>query len=179
MPHPSPSRHVVPSTAPRPRSIAGACGFSLVEVLVATGILAAGLIGVAQLLAVTTAQTLESRHATRAAILAGQVVERLRAGIEWREETGLSSSVSLRADTPGFVDYVDATGTLVAGGPPMPAGAIYTRRWAVHPLPAAPDEAVVLEVLVTAHRVPLPVDAVPGQRPGDARLTTLVRRRGP
>jgi hypothetical protein len=159
--------------------MADACGFSLVEVLVATGILAAGLIGVAQLLAVTTAQTLESRHATRAALLAGQVVERLRAGIELGEQTGLSSSGSLRTDTPGFVDYVDAAGQRVPGGPPAPAGAVYTRRWAVHPLPAAPDEAFVLEALVTAHRVPLPVDAIPGQRPGETILTTLVRRRVP
>jgi prepilin-type N-terminal cleavage/methylation domain-containing protein len=57
-------------------------GFSLVEVLVATVILAVSLVSLAQLFAVSTRANFASRSSTYAALLAQQKMEQLR-GLTW------------------------------------------------------------------------------------------------
>jgi hypothetical protein len=58
----------------------------------------------------------------------------------------------LETSTSGFVDFLDARGTCMAGtgdGTTPPSGAVYTRRWAIQPLPTNPNNTLVLSVLVT------------------------------
>ena len=108
----------------------GSAGFSFIEVLVAISVLSVGVVSLAQLFTVATASNISSRHTTLASVLASQKLEQLRAR-PWADLTP-SPGTALQEDTPGFVDEV---GT-------------YTRRWSIDPLPAAPDDAVVIQVRV-------------------------------
>jgi prepilin-type N-terminal cleavage/methylation domain-containing protein len=163
--------------APRPiRSLAsrtaGEGGFSLVEVLVATVILTVGLIAVAQMFVISTAQNMSSRRVTTTAVLAQQKIEQLRALAWGFDEFGLPVSdyasditvtpptsaggVGLQASpggtlddsTTGYVDYLDQYGAWVGTGATPPTGAIYVRRWSIDPLPTNPNNTLVFQVLV-------------------------------
>jgi Tfp pilus assembly protein PilV len=124
-------------------------GFSLVEVLVATGVLVSGIAAVLQLFFIATQATLEARDVTYAAVLAAQKIEELRAGA---------------LPEPGdAIEYLAANGVRL----PDRAGGLYERRWRVTPLPMQPADTVVLTVRVwrdgLAHRA--------------VRLTTVRTRR--
>ncbi len=125
-------------------------GFSLVEVLVASGILVAGIAAILQLFVIATHATVDARDATYAAVLAAQKIEELRAA---------------PFPAPG-----DATEYLNARGVRLPdaARALYERRWTVAPLASQPAETVTVTVRVwrrgAAHRA--------------VRLTTVRTRRG-
>jgi len=149
-------------------------GFSLVEVLFAMAILTTIALGVAQLFAVATRQNLGAKGQTSTALLATQKMEQLR-GLTWGFDTagmglplsdtttdltvepptnsgsGLNPSPSgtLRANTPGFVDYLDQYGAWVGTGSAPPPTAVYIRRWSVEPLPTNPNNTLILQVLVT------------------------------
>src|SRR5262249_34294034 len=63
--------------------------------------------------------------------------------------TGLSPSPSSSADvnTRGYVDFLDGAGvSLGASGPS--ARAVYVRRWSILPVPASPDGALMVQVVV-------------------------------
>lgn len=107
-------------------------GFSLLECLVASTLLAVGVLSLSQLFAAATSLNISSRHATLAAIVAAQKLEELRA---------------LTAHAPG-TDFLDARGLLLASGGTPPRGTMYVRRWTVDPLHTAPANAVVLQVTV-------------------------------
>jgi type II secretory pathway pseudopilin PulG len=149
-------------------------GFSLVEVLISMGILTAVSLGVAQLFALSTRATFVARGQTSTTAMAEQKMEQLRA-LTWGFDTdgqglplsdtstnlavdplsangaGLnpSPSSSLEANTPGYVDFLDAHGTYVGTGSTPPGTAVFIRRWAVTPLPTNPNNTLVLQVLVT------------------------------
>ena len=136
-------------------------GFSILEVLVATTILAVGLVALAQLFAISTKANGRARATTFGAVLAGQKMEQLR-GLTWGfdlaglpvSDADLSPSPSgtLQDNVAGYVDYLDANGNALGGGttpPGPPGGTIYIRRWSISPLPAHPDNTLVLQVLVT------------------------------
>ena len=55
-------------------------GFSLIEVLLATGLLATGVLGLAHLMTVAIGVNVASRHTTVATVLAAQKVEEIQAG---------------------------------------------------------------------------------------------------
>lgn len=120
------------------------------EVLVATGVLVAGIASVAQLFVIAAHATLDARDATYATVLAAQKLEELRAA--------------------PFPPPDEATEYLSARGTRLPdrAEALYERRWIVTPLPAQPADTVVLTVRVwrrgVTHRA--------------VRLTTVRTRRG-
>jgi hypothetical protein len=176
----------------------GAAGFGLVEVVIAAGLLIAVAVGVSQIVAVTVRASYAARVRTIATLLAAQKMEQLRS-LAWRHAwsgmpavrvrlSDLSTDLSnnpptgdgpgLRRSPPGtldsnvpfYVDYLDAAGAWAGRGPSPPAGAVYVRRWAVHPLPSEPDDILVLEVLVTAARTSLRAIA-------DARLVSVMSRR--
>jgi len=140
------------------RHATNARGFSLVEVLVASGVLAAAVLSVAQLFVAATGATASARDTGEAAVLAWQKVEQLRslafgiddAGLPITDTTtdtaaaperpvggsGLSASPAgaLARDTPGHVDFLDAWAQpLGGGGAQPPPGTRYRRRWAVEP----------------------------------------------
>ena len=149
-------------------------GFSLVEVVVSMGLLTAVSLGVAQLFALTTRANLIAKGQTSTTAMAEQKLEQLR-GLTWGfdlEGQGLplsdtttnlavyppahngsglnpSPSDSLEENTPGFVDFVDGSGTWVGTGTTPPASAVYIRRWSIQPLPTNPNNTLVIQVLVT------------------------------
>jgi hypothetical protein len=93
--------------------------------------------------------------------------------------SGLSPSPpgALEQNTPGFVDFVDASGRWVSSGPAVPPAAAFVRRWAIEtPADGSPD-SLVIQVLVR----PIVEDAgSAGRRPavsrGEARLLILRTR---
>jgi prepilin-type N-terminal cleavage/methylation domain-containing protein len=109
-------------------------GFSLIELLVATTILAVALLSLAQLLAVATAANASAGRATYAAVLAAEQLERLRA-LSWE---------SLRARTGESIDGLDRSGAPLDTTSP----AAYRRRSRIDPLPADPGNALVIQVSV-------------------------------
>lgn len=154
-------------------------GFSLVETMVATMLMAGAIATLAQLFALSTRTNVSAHYTTYAAVLAEQKLEELRA-LSWGFDTqglpvsdittntavspemptggtGLSPSptTSLSEDTNGYVDYVDAYGTKVqagVGGNQASSSIVYTRRWSITPLPTNPNNTLVIQVLVTRNK---------------------------
>lgn len=109
--------------------------FSLVETLIANGIVIAVVLGVAQLFAVTTEANKRAALQTWMAICATQKVEELR---------------TIEAASAGGVEHLDAQGS------PVPAaGAVYQRRWSVVPHHSDPARLLLLEVIVTSTSRPI------------------------
>jgi prepilin-type N-terminal cleavage/methylation domain-containing protein len=151
-------------------------GFSLLEVVVATALLAGGMVSLAQLFAVATTSNTNARTSTFATVLAEQKMEQLR-GLTWGFDTiglplsdttsntagavpaptggaGLSPSPasSLTTSAAGYVDYLDQFGNVIGGGSTIPNGTMYIRRWSIEPLPTNPNNTLILQVLVTTRR---------------------------
>ena len=180
-------------------------GFSLVEVLISMAILTAVSLGVAQLFAVSTRANLVARGQTSTTALAEQKLEQLRAltwgfdvegqGLPVSDTTtdlsvdppaatggGLNPSPvdSLEANTPGYVDFLDANGAYVGSGLTPPGTAAFIRRWSIRPLPTNPNNPLVLQVLVTPVANEGSRIAGPGARqrmPGDALLVSVKTRK--
>jgi Tfp pilus assembly protein PilV len=114
-------------------------GFSLLETLVTSTILTAGLLSLAQLLAMAVTANASAGMATYAALLAAQKIEDLRAE-PWE---------SLERHTGEFADYLDRAGTTLEGAA---ENAAFTRRWSVEPLPGDPANTVVIQVIVRTQR---------------------------
>ena len=182
---------------------ASASGFSLVEVLVATALLATAIVTLAQLFAISTRTNLGSHNSTFATVLAQQKLEELRS-LSWGFDrqglplsdtttdttvnpetanggTGLSPSpnTTLQSNTAGWVDYLDGYGQKVCcTGANMPFTASYTRRWMVSPLPTNPNNTLVIQVLVTRSRARGPADlGAVGRLPEEARVITAKTRK--
>lgn len=174
----------------------GDAGFSLVEVMIAAGLLASLAAGVTQVLGLAVRASHAARVRTLSTILAAQKMEQLRS-LTWTcapggdalsdTSTDLSSDPSsdtgpglrpspsgtLEANVPFYVDYLDAAGRWVGRGPSPPAAAAYVRRWAVQPLASDPENVLALHVLVTA-RASL---AGAGGAPADATRLVSIRAR--
>lgn len=139
-------------------------GFSLVEVLIATGLLATAMASLAHLFAIATRANMEAGDTTWATVLAMQKIEELRAG----PFPALQQSV----------DYLGPGGNRLDD--PGATRRAYTRHWWIEPLPSAPDTIVMITVAVSRYRHgdADESDAAAGQRDG-ARLVTLLARRVP
>ena len=114
-------------------------GFTLLEVLVASAILAVALMSLAQLLGAEVAANAAAGETTIAALLAAQKMEDLRAE-PWESlaETSIESA-----------DYFDSSGRAIAG---IRKSAPIERRWSVGPAVFDPEDTLVLRVEVrTAH----------------------------
>jgi hypothetical protein len=74
--------------------------------------------------------------------------------VETSGGTGLkpSPTTTLKEDTTGWVDYVDAYGKKLANTSDNQQQVVYTRRWSVTPLPTNPNNTLVLQVLVTRNK---------------------------
>jgi type II secretory pathway pseudopilin PulG len=186
----------------RSRSSSSAAGFSLIEVLIATLLLATALTTLAQLFGVATRSNIDARSTTYAAVLAQQKLEELR-GLTWGFDpqglpisdvstntavspetptggTGLAPSPagSLGTNTGGYVDYVDQFGTKLGGGVAPPVDAVYVRRWSVEPLPSNPNNTLILQVLVFRNRDRGTANDGAGRvLPDEARLVTVKTRK--
>ena len=131
-----------------PRPSGRDSGFSLLEVLVAGGILAAAVVAGAHQLVLTARVNLGARRVSEASLLAARKLEELRAAGELSQ----SPPGALQENTAGFVDWVDMVGNVLDGASLPPGAAIYTRRWSIEPLPEKPADTLVLQVLVTPFR---------------------------
>ena len=149
--------------------MSGQSGFSLVEVIVASAILATALVGLAELMATGLRSNASAQDITSATMFAAQKIEELRA---------IEPSTSV-----GSVDYLDRWGNVVgtgastgassASGPPD--GAVYYRRWSVVPLSSGSGDTFVFEVV--AGRVRERTGATAGQRgPDEAWLVAAKTR---
>jgi type II secretory pathway pseudopilin PulG len=176
-------------------------GFSLAEVMVATGIMAAALVTLAQLFGVATRTNIGSRNTTYASVLAEQKVEELRSltwgfdplglpmtdtstntGVdpETQDGTGLQPSpiTALQEDTPGYVDYVDQFGNKMGKDDKAQKDGIYTRRWSITPLPTNPNNTLIIQVLVTRNGQRGAADqGAVARLPEEARLVTVKTRK--
>ena len=126
---------------------------SLVETVVAAGILSVVLTSVAPLVIVSATRTESARRDLIAAQLARHRLTELEslthlrtsAGIVVDGETGLAAGAfttggpglsptglsPLQTSVDGWVDWLDERGAWVAGGTAAPPGARYRRRWGV------------------------------------------------
>ena len=163
-----------PRPCPRYGPVA-ASGFSLVEVLVATALLATAVASLASLFALATRANLDAGDVTWATVLAAQKIEELRA-----------APFPERPVDPA-VEYIDSGGERLEGTAPA-GGRVYTRRWWVEPLHptshstshGAPGDTVAITVVVSRYRRADDGTPVSGDRPeGIARVVTLRTRRVP
>jgi hypothetical protein len=148
-------------------------GFSLIETMLATLLLATGLIGTAQMFVIATRSNMTAQRGTFTATLAQEKMEQLRSltwgfdpvGLPVSDYTtnisvdppvagggGLSASPSnaLSSNVDGYVDYVDRYGRSLGGGVNVPVDAVYVRRWSIEPLPSNPNNTLILQVLAFA-----------------------------
>lgn len=148
-------------------------GFSLVETLIASAILAVALVSLAELFAISMKANAVAKNGSIVMMLALQKMEQLRS-LAWGYDaagspfsdltsdttlplerptggTGLSPSPadSLRRNTDGYVDYLDVRGNQLGGGTAPPPGSLFVRRWSIEPLRTNPSTTLLLEVLVT------------------------------
>lgn len=179
-------------------------GFSLVETIVATGLLAGAVAVLGQMFAISVADNSSARNGTFAAVLAEQKMEQLR-GLTWGfDNIGLplsdmatdiaqpiqsptggkglspSPSNSLRSNVDGYVDYLDQFGRIIGGGAALPDRAVYIRRWSVEPLPTNPNNTLILQVVVTRARNRGVADSEEGSTRrlrDEARLMTVKTRK--
>lgn len=165
-------------------------GFSLVEVTIATGILAGALVALGQMFAMSISSNRAAGALTYGTVLAEQKIEQLR-GLTWAfdnlgqpvSDAALSPSPpdTMTRNTPGWVDYIDRFGQVLDGGAAPPPKTVYTRRWAIEPLPTNPANTIAIHVLVTARTNRGPADRAgsTARLPGESRLVTVKTRKVP
>jgi prepilin-type N-terminal cleavage/methylation domain-containing protein len=110
-------------------------GFSLIEVLVATAILAGAAVALAGVLTRSLPVTVAAGHVSRATIFASQKIEQLRA------------AAAIQPSVEFLSDQGTVLGTSTIDGA-VPRGAIYVRRLSVAPLPASTIGARVVTITV-------------------------------
>ncbi len=177
-------------------------GFSLLETIIATALLATAVLTVAQMFGLAIRANVSARSTTFATMLAQQKLEQLR-GLTWGLDpqdlpisdtstdtalavpaavggTGLapSPSTALQQNTSGYVDYLDEYGNSLGGGAAMPGNIAYIRRWSVEPLPTNPNNTLIIQVLVTRNQNRGAADQLSVARlPDEARLITVKTRK--
>jgi hypothetical protein len=175
-------------------------GLTLVETLIATALFAVVTLAAAHLL-VWAARAVWSTGAQTLALAAAQAKLEQLESLAWRFDAagnrisdldtnlaaqsvtgggpGLSPSPAnaLLESLDGYADYLDGEGRWVGQGTQPPAAAAYARRWAVRPLAGAPEDTLVLQVLV----IPLANlgsgrQQASGRSAGESLLTTARTR---
>jgi type II secretory pathway pseudopilin PulG len=182
-------------------SFSNQSGFSLTETMVATGILAAALVSLAQLFAMAVQSNTSARNTTFATVLAQQKLEQLRALAWGFDEVGLpvsdtSTNTAVQPETPfggtglspspsdalltnvdGYVDYVDAWGNILGSDAEARGQATYFRRWSVEPLPTNPNNTLILQVVVGRMRDRGLAEGTNMRAQDEARVMTVKTRK--
>ena len=128
----------------------GDAGFSLVEAMIASLVLTVGLVGLLQLLAVTTVMHSDARHATTATLLAQSKLDELM-------KKNLSTNAAVQEGGSISADVANYFDTPQAG---------VTRRWVVAPGPVANTRLVTVKVTNKGGRV----------YGREQQLTTIIRQ---
>src|SRR5262245_50538567 len=115
------------------RTIARCAGFTLVEVLVASLLLTIALLTAIRPFVSSTAANTGARTVTTATVLAVEKMEQLRALPIDDDAFAASPPGALDIDVDGYFDRPDPR---------------FVRRWSIEPLPAYPDDAVAVQVVV-------------------------------
>jgi prepilin-type N-terminal cleavage/methylation domain-containing protein len=145
--------------------LAGAGGFSLLEVLIAAAILLISLSALAQLLVAASAVARRARALTLAAVFAQDKLETLLPQAALDATLRASPADTLTGNVGGFCDFLDSTGRVIGEGTAAPPDAWFVRRWSIDPS-SLDGATLALRVLV--------VDA---RRSGvEARLAGVARR---
>ncbi len=185
-------------------TIASERGLGLIETTIATGIAVVGVVGLAGLFVVGAMADQNSRKTTYSTVLAHQKIEQLRGLMFAYDGTGLpvtDGTTDISVDPPvtgnacppacglipggslgqnddGYVDYLDAQGQSLGGGPNTPATTAYTRRWMITPHPSNPTNTLVIQVQVSPLRNRGDADLGAGTRmPNEARFTIVKTRK--
>ena len=182
-------------------------GFSLIEVLIAVGLLTTVSLSVGQLFAIATMANMAAKGTTSSSIIAVQKMEQLR-GLTWgfntSNELGLplsDTTTNLSTDPPsnggrglnpsppgtldanvsGYADFLDLDGKWLGNGTAPPPGTHFVRRWSVEPLPVNPNNTLILQVRVTTLRREARSGVLPaGTRlPDDSWLVSVKTRKSP
>lgn len=134
-------------------------GFSLVETIMATSLVAVALVSLAQFVGVAVQSGAAARARAATTLMAEQKMEQIRA-MPWAE---------IAAAPEGATDYLDATGSERCANANSPCGdAVYVRRWSA--VPAAFSTGVIL----------IEVDVRPVEKGnGTTRLVTARARMTP
>ena len=127
-------------------------GFTLIEVIIATGLLVTVALGSAQMFALAIDHTLSSRHQLLMRIAAERKIDELAVAAA-RGVVDLAPSGALDLDVDGFVDR------------PADGGGVYVRRWRVTPVHGYETEALAIVVRV-----------LPPTRTADVVVTAIVSR---
>jgi type II secretory pathway pseudopilin PulG len=181
----------------------GEGGFSLIETMVATLLLASALVTTAQLMVIATRANIAAQRQTFSATLAQEKMEQLR-GLAWGyDELGLpvndyasnltvdpaapnggvglapSPGDALASNMLGYVDYLDRYGASLGGAATPPDGTAYVRRWSVEPLPTNPNNTLILQVMVfnLRDRENTGTGPVLNRVPDEARLISVKTRK--
>jgi Tfp pilus assembly protein PilV len=127
-------------------------GFTLLEALIATLLLAGALVTLAHVVATGARQTTSMRRTIAAVVIAQSKLEELRA-LPWRFNAGgarlssaalaLSPPDSLIVDRAGWVETLDRFGVASDARQPQ----VYRRRWSIAEWAGDPD-TLVLQVCV-------------------------------
>ena len=110
-------------------------GFTLLEVLIATLLLASIAAGIAHVIVIVLASNRDTHEQSVATLLAVQKLEELKGAAWGSPAMATSSGDTLGSETTGYSD--------------SPGG--FVRRWSVRPIALGPP-GVVLRVLVTPQR---------------------------
>jgi type II secretory pathway pseudopilin PulG len=142
-------------------------GTTLVEAIIAIGILAGGVVALAGLAAVATRNSTLARERSVATILALQKMEAL-----CRDVSSLPASPAnaWAVDTPGYVEFLDPHGAAVGAR----GGGAYVRRWSIAPLPSDAN-LLAIQVDVAPCRTP-PGASQCGDVASHARLASIRSR---
>jgi type II secretory pathway pseudopilin PulG len=180
----------------------GESGFSLIETMIATMLLATALVSTAQLMVIAIRGNTAAQRSTFTTTLAQDKLEQLR-GLAWGyDELGLpindyttnlgvnpptdngvglspSPGDALASNMTGYVDYLDRSGTVLGGGPTPTVGTVYVRRWSVEPLPTNPNNTLIIQVLAfsVGDRANTGVGVVHDRARDEARLVTVKTRK--
>jgi type II secretory pathway pseudopilin PulG len=136
-------------------TLRSATGFTLLETIVATGLLVTALAGLAQLFILSSRLTAHSGSRSSAAFAAQSKMEALLSRAFTYTADGdpvtdpalePSPPDTLSEDVDGFAEALDADGQVIFADE-ADAG-MYVRRWAITPLDDLTPEAFVIEVCV-------------------------------
>ncbi len=105
-------------------------GFSLIEAIITTALLAGAIVTLAHLVTVCAGTNAVAQHRTMTVLFAQQKLEQLRAE-------------AVLDEAPRVDEYLDAEGALVCRGQSSCVGAVYLRQWSIHPSAVAPPALLV------------------------------------
>jgi len=124
-------------------------GFTLIEVMVAIGLLVVLCLGPALLVMFAADTIARARHHAMAMVLARAKLEQALS-LTWRVPVmGDSPADALSVSRDGYVDYLDAQGQGVGAGVEIPASAMYVRRWSIARSGSGTSELLTVQVMVT------------------------------